>query len=425
MKNAAIKDILKTMIKKLLALGLFFVFLFSFKFQVLANEEVNLYFFWGENCPHCAKEKVFLEELTERYPSLTVYSLEITENRGNGLLLQKTGEVLVADTRGIPFTVIGDQYLAGFLSEKTTGRQIETAIDNLLEKGDPDIVGRIVVQDQSVAGLSLENLEKLENPKTRPGSKNLFSPPETVRLPVFGNLKLKALSLPVLTIVLGFLDGFNPCAMWVLLFLISLLLGMKDKSKMWALGIAFIVTSAAVYFLFMAAWLNLFLFLGLIVWVRLLIGLVALAGGSCYLRDFWINKDGACKVIGREKREKWFERMRRITRQPNFVLAMLGIIVLAFAVNLVELICSAGLPAVYTKTLTLSQLPVWQYYAYLLLYIFIFLLDDLFIFIAAMLTLQAVGIQSKYARYSYLIGGVLMVLIGTVMIFKPGVLMLG
>jgi len=396
------------MLKKILLL--LFVFLF-FTFNprpVLAEEVMRGHLFYGRGCPHCAEIDAFLMGLEEKYDFLEIKKYEIYYNPENAQLLQEVATKLKVDGSGVPILIIGEKSIIGYLSDETTGREIEEIVlDYHRQVNCPDLVDDILCQKESLSN-------------AQPQDQNVV-----VSLPLIGKIDARSLSLPMLTVVLGFLDGFNPCAMWILLFLISLLLGMKDKRKMWVLGITFIVTSAAVYFLFMAAWLNLFLFLGVVGWVRLLIGLVALGSGAYYLRDFWINKDGACQVIGREKREKWFERMRSITKQPNFVLAMLGIIALAFAVNLVELICSAGLPAIYTKTLTLSQLPVWQYYAYLLLYIFIFLLDDLFVFIGAMLALQAVGIQGKYARYSHLVGGVLMVLIGILMIFKPEVLMLG
>lgn len=224
---------------------------------------------------------------------------------------------------------------------------------------------------------------------------------------------------------MGALDGFNPCAMWTLLFLISLLLGMKDKKRMWILGATFIVASASVYFMFMAAWLNLILFLGLVIWVRIIIGLIAMIGGGYSLKEFIFNKNSGCKITGNEKRQKVFDKMRLAIQQNSLWLALGGIILLAFAVNLVELICSAGLPAVYTQILALNQMNNWQYYLYILLYILFFMIDDLLLFFVAMFTLQMTGITTKYARFSRLIGGLIMLAIGLMLIFKPGWLMFG
>ena len=194
---------------------------------------------------------------------------------------------------------------------------------------------------------------------------------------------------------------------------------------MWALGIAFIASSAFIYFLFLSAWLNLFLFLGFVVWVRVLIGLAALVAGGYYLKYYLVNKQGSCSIMGDAKRRKIFEKIRSIIQKRWFILALGGIILLAAAVNLVELICSAGLPAIYTKILSLSNLPAWQYYLYLLFYILIFMLDDLLVFFTAMITFRVTGIGGKYSRFSHLIGGILMLAIGLLLLFKPEWLMFG
>ncbi len=248
--------------------------------------------------------------------------------------------------------------------------------------------------------------------------------PETIVFPLIGELVIKELSLPTLTFVIALLDGFNPCAMWVLLFLISLLLGMENRLKMIILGTVFILTSGLVYFLFLSAWLNLFLFLGFVFWIRVVIGAFAVGVGFYYLRDFYLHKTG-CKVVGGEKRKKIFGRLREIVQSKYFLLAVVGIILLAFAVNLVELVCSAGLPAIYTQVLALTPMPRWQYYLYLVFYVVIFMIDDIAVFLIAMTTLHAVGVESKYARFAHLIGGLGMLIIGVLMLFKPELLMFG
>lgn len=373
---------------------------------IQAEENIIIHFFWASGCPHCAEEKTFLKILREKYSRLTIKDYEITYSRRNLELLQKVGAELQADVSGVPFTVIGKEYFTGYLSDETTGKEIEKAVKCAIENGCEDLV----------AGLSPE-----EN--TQQPAHQVKGIPETLKVPILGELRVKNLSLPLLTFIIALLDGFNPCAMWTLLFLISLLLGMKDRKRMWVLGIAFIVSSAFVYFLFLSAWLNLFLFLGFVVWVRILIGLAALAAGGYNLRDYLVNEKGGCNVMGDEKRQKMFEKIRVITQKRQFIFALGGMVLLAIAVNMVELICSAGLPAIYTKILSLSNLPTWQYYLYLLFYILIFMLDDLFVFFTAMITLQAVGIQSKYSRYSHLVGGVLMLFIGFLLLFKPEWLM--
>ncbi|HUV46997.1 MAG TPA: hypothetical protein VMW29_02575 [Candidatus Bathyarchaeia archaeon] len=393
------------MIKKLF-LSLFSLVLFLLLALPAFGQEnkINLYFFWSQSCPHCAREKIFLEKLDRKYPQLNIVNLEISQAESIELW-KEAGTKLGIGIGPTPLTIIGNHHFVGFLDEKTTGEQIEKAVKDVFKNGCTDIFQK-----------EPEIKECLET------EKNI---PETIKLPILGEVRTKNISLPLLTLVLGLLDGFNPCAMWTLLFLISLLLGMENRKKMWILGSAFIVTSAAVYYLFMAAWLNFFLFAGIILWIRILIGLVALAAGGFNIREYFKDKEGGCKVVQNEKRKKTFEKLRAVTQQPNFFIGLAGIILLAFAVNLVELICSAGLPAVYTQVLSLNKLPLWKYYSYLLGYIFFYMFDDLVVFFIAMVTLKAFGIESKYARFSRLFGGVVMLLIGILLIFKHEWLMFG
>lgn len=402
------------MIKKaLFALLLAGIFLFSVP-PVFAGQ-ATVYFFWSATCPHCAKEKVFLEKLDRKYEDITVKKYEISTSRTNAELFEAVGALLNADVSGVPFTVVGSTYVRGYFDDDTTGRAIEEAALAAVTSGGPDVV----------AGLLDTDTDSTPAPAPARATSGSAVLPETIRIPVVGNVRLQDLSLPVLTVVVALLDGFNPCAMWTLLFLISLLLGMKDRMRMWILGSAFIFTSGLIYFVFLSAWLNVFLFLGFVSRVRIIIGFVAVAAGVYYLRDYITNKEGACAVIGTTKRQRVFERLREVALLPNMLIALSGIILLAIAVNMVELVCSAGLPAIYTSILSLAKLPAWQYYLYLAAYIIIFMLDDLFVFAAAMLTLKAVGLESKYARASHLIGGILMFILGLLLLFRPELLMFG
>jgi len=373
-----------------------------------SGEEVNVYFFWAHGCPHCSNQKPFLEKLERKYSNLKVRSFEVTGNKESVDLLKKVGEKLNVGVSGVPFTVVGSHYFVGWHDERTTGASIEEAVRCALQNGCMDIVGALTTSITSVQ---------------KPYEKG--SAPEKIKLPILGEIETKKFSLPILTILIAGLDGFNPCAMWVLLFLITLLLGMKDKKKMWILGIAFIASSAFAYFLFMSAWLNLFLFLGFISWIRIVVGFAALCAGGYNLKEYFTNKAGVCKVTGDEKKQKIFEKLKIIIQKKQFWIALGGIIILAFAVNLIELICSTGLPVIYIQILTITQLVKWQYYFYLLLYIFVFMLDDLFVFFVAMTTLRMTGVTSKYTHISRLVGGIIMLIMGILLIFRPEWLMFG
>lgn len=418
----------------LLGLALFLFLGFNAPINLEASNKVEAYLFYGIGCPHCAKEIEFFFSIKDKYPDLTVYTYEVYYNQKNALLLQEVARNLNVDGGGVPFTVIGDESFVGF-GEQSSPKELEARINECLVNKCPNETGLIlgleeefiieenpiteeVIDKEGVQALTEEGEVDQLKENNEPKSK-------IMKLPFLGETDIHKLSLPILAVLMGVLDGFNPCALWVLLFLISLLLGMENKKRMWVLGVTFIVASASVYFIFMAAWLNLVLFLGLIIWVRLFIAMLALFGGSYSISKFFKNKAGTCEVTGGERKQKIFEKLKNIVKKNNLWVALGGMILLAFAVNLVELICSVGLPAVFTQVLAMNNLSTVNYYLYILLYILFFMIDDLIVFFVAMFTLKMTGITNKYARYSHLIGGAVMILIGILLIFKPEWLMFG
>ena len=415
-----------SMIRKLFTVIIISLALFFSGSSFAQQSDVNVYVFWSDGCPHCREEEAFLVDLVKEKPNVKVKSYEVSKSFSNSVLFSDIGKYLDADTRGVPFTVIGSNHYAGFGSAETTGKVFIELIESVESGEDYDILEKFFKEregenvEESVKDDDSGNDEKDNNDQKEP---NLI--PDELNLPLVGNINPKTLSLPVLTVVIAVVDGFNPCAMWVLLFLISLLLGFKDRKRMWILGLTFIAASAFVYFLFMAAWLNFFLFFGFIVWVRILVGLVALYFGYRNIKSYFDDKAGGCEVTKDEKRIKTLQKIKDITQKENLVPALAGIILLAFAINLIEAVCSAGLPAIYTQILTMNDLSTTQYYLHIIFYQIIFMLDDMTVFVIAMVTLNSIGIESKYARWSKVIGGVIMLLIGLLLILKPELLLFG
>lgn len=407
---------------------LFFFLFFGSALPALAKNNVNLYFFYGDGCPHCAKEEKFLDQLESENSNIKITRYEVWNNRDNAQLLARIGKELGIDISGVPLLIVGDQAVPGYYSAETTGKKIKGLVSNYVEYGCEDVVASFVGNDPQscVHGCDTGDTECVHDCGCSADTVTIqTNVADTVNVPFFGEVNVKNFSLPVLTFVIAAADGFNPCAMWVLLFLISLLLGMENRKRMWILGSSFIVASGAVYFLFLAAWLNLFLYIGFVLWIRLSIALVALVSGGLHLREAWRNRDGGCHVVNTDKRKRIFSKLRSYVAENSIWLALLGIIMLAAAVNLVELVCSAGLPAVYTQILAMSDLPAWQYYGYLVFYIIIFMLDDLLIFLIAMTTLQMKAVGASYSKWSGWVGGIVMLIIGILLLFKPGWLMFG
>ncbi len=412
---------------KFLKISLIAVLFFIAK-PTFAAEPIQLYLFYGDGCPHCAKEEKFLNKLKEENKNIEVNMYEVWRNRENAKILSDISEKMNFNVSVVPVLIIGDEVIPGYYNDETTGEKIKALINEYTETGCTDKVSEVMgwtkVEETCMHGCHEKGQECMHDCGCSADNIKTTTMPEDINLPLFGKVDIASLSLPFLTVIIAAIDGFNPCAMWVLLFLINLLLGMEDHKKMWIFGSAFILASGAVYFLFLSAWLNLFIFLGLVFWIRVIIGMVAVGSGVYHLREYKKNKEGTCKVTANEKRKAVFSRLKELVLQKNFLVGLVGIILLAGAVNLVELVCSAGLPAVYTQVLALSDIATWKYYSYLILYIFIFMLDDMIIFAIAMFTLQLrVGSSVKYVRMSNLIGGIIMLILGLLLIFKPGWIM--
>ncbi len=394
------------------------VFLFAFLVPITLNaqeKEVTLYLFHGDGCPHCAEEIKYLDSIYNDYEELKVVKYEVWYNEQNADLLTKVEEAFEIKRSGVPTTVIGDTVIKGYGTG--TDLRIKDAIEYYIENDYIDQVERIK-NGTFVKEEKKDDFDKQEKKKDEEVS---------IKLPIFGKVNLKNVSLGTAAGVIGLVDGFNPCAMWILLFLLSVLIGMKDRKRMWIIGLTFLITSALVYMLIMLSWLQIAVKMTTVIWIRNLIAVVALVGAGINLRSFINsirskNQDG-CEVVDDKKRKTIFKRIRKFTSEKSLIIALIGVIGLAISVNLVELACSAGLPLVFTELLVLNKVNSFMRFTYTLLYILFFLLDDLVVFFIAMFTMKITGISTKYNKYSHLIGGIIMLIVGTLLIFKPEWLM--
>lgn len=263
-------------------------------------------------------------------------------------------------------------------------------------------------------------IDLFENNKLNSSEKNNYK--KTLKIPFFGEVNLFDLSLPALTILMGLADGFNPCAMWVLVYLLSITITLGDKKKIWFLVGSFVASSGILYYLFMTAWLNAFLFLGYIRILNLLIGVFALYFGINTLHDFIKNKGQiVCKLENNETRNKSMNKIKNIVNAKLSTFAIASIVFLAFVVNSIEFVCSAALPATYTYILTQAKLSSFSYYMYLLLYDIMFMLDDIVVFGCAVFAMNRY-IGTKYEKYSAVVGGSIMIIIGIFIVFFPNLL---
>ncbi len=361
----------------------------------IVPSKAGIAFFFHPQCSHCREQKAFIPSLQAKYPevSWTFHDTSIPENIGL-LTASLTARGLPSTNIGVPMTFIGDAVIDGFESAETTGLEIEQAIRALLTNA----------------------------PALLPEGKRTIRGQPQLTVPLLGTLHLTDYSLTALAILLGLVDGFNPCAMWVLVYLISLIVSLNDRRKIWLLVGTFVASSGILYFLFMTAWLNVFLFLGYLRPLTLIIGLGAMGAGILNTREYIQTKEQpACTVGDPVSRQKTRGRIEQIVQTPLTFFSVFGIIALAFIVNSIEFACSAALPAIFTHTLSLQNLPRFEYYGYLLLYDFFFMLDDLIIFSLAVLALDT-SLGQRYAGHCRIIGSLVLIGLGGMMAFQPEIL---
>lgn len=371
--------------------------------SVKADNIVNIHFFHSIYCGHCDDMEAYLDELELEYDNINVISYVVEEIDNYNLFLEVI-DVFDQDAK-VPTVIIGGINFLGFNQQNQ--EDIEKTIIRYSNNDYVDIVDKIINGEE----ILITDFDTLER--------------DTITLPIIGEVKIENLSLSIAAVVLGFVDGFNPCAMWVLIFLISMLINMKNKKRMWIIGITFLVTSALVYFLIMVSWLQIAISITGITWLRIIIGLVAIGFGSYNLEKYFKNrnKEVGCEVTDQKQKNKIIERIKGIVKKQNLLIALLGVVALAVTVNMIELACSAGLPLLFTQILAYNDLATGTYFLYIGIYILFFLIDDLVIFAIAMITMQVTGISNKYSNLSTIIGGIIMFLIGFLLIFFPNIVM--
>ena len=242
---------------------------------------------------------------------------------------------------------------------------------------------------------------------------------DTIDLPVFGRLSASAIGMPLFTILIGLVDGFNPCAMWVLVFLLSILVNLRDRRRIFMVAGTFVVISGLAYYAFMAAWLNVFLLVGFIRPIQVLLGLTAIAVGAIHIKDYFAFKRGISLSIPESAKPTIYARVRSIVTAEHPWGALIGAVTLAVLVNIVELLCTAGLPALYSEILTMQQFPAWKNYAYLGLYILAYMFDDSLMVLGVTLTLGKRKMKENEGRLLKLISGIVIFALGAVMLFRP------
>ena len=359
--------------------------------------QIHLYFFWSQGCPHCARARPFVESLAGRTPWLNLHSLSLNNNKRHIAQYLAMADSVGEEPGGVPAFVFCGTMLVGYDDDATTGDFLESKLNECR---------RYLLESNNLASPKM-----LQGPAPAP-----------LNIPVFGEIDAQALSLPMLTLVLAGLDSFNPCAFFVLLFLLSLLVHARSRARMLAIGGIFVFTSGLIYFLFMTAWLNLFLVIGQIQWITMIAGIVAVAIATFNIKDYFWFKQGVSLTIPNHAKPRLYERVRSLLRAEKSYLVVLGTLVLAVAANSYELLCTAGFPMVFTRALTLQELPTAAYYGYLVFYNLIYVVPLFIIVVIFVISLGSRKLTESEGRVLKLLSGTMMLELGVILITSPDAL---
>lgn len=348
------------------------------KESVTADADENvLEVFVRDGCPHCAKAKKFLTEFRSERPWLIVNYRSVDHDPVARDALLHYSRAAGIWPPGVPTFYFNGQLLVGFDSPEHTGSLLKTLVEQ--------------------AAIN----------------------PARVETSLFGVLSVSSLGLPLFTLALGLLDGFNPCAMWVLLFLLSLLVHLQDRKRMALIAGTFVLVSGAIYFAFMAAWLNVFLLIGISTALHWMLGSLALAVGGINIKDFFIWKQGFSLSIPNSAKPGLYARIRAILIANKLLPSLIATAILAVVVNFIELLCTTGFPAIYTAILAQQDLSPISHYAYLGLYILGYVADDALMVAAAVIALSSYKLTEQTGRWLKLISGIVMLGLGGTVLLYP------
>lgn len=379
------------------------------------DKKTVVYLFRGKGCPHCEEEVRFLAELKRDHPTLEIRDYEVWYNRENARLMAAMLRAHGVNSSGVPVTFVDDRLFSGFTPQ--TGNLIATVIEKcmLLSCRDP---GEGIIKTGQAGPSGTPPPFAAVSTAAAGGAETGAA----VTIPLLGDLDARNVSLPMLTLVIAGMDSFNPCAFFVLLSLLGLLVHAQSRKKMLLIGGIFVLFSGLIYFLFMAAWLNLFLVMGHVALITTAAGVVSVVIAAINIKDFFLFRRGISLSIPDSAKPKLFDRMRRLLRSTSLLSILIGATVLAVVANFYELLCTAGFPMVFTRILTLNKLSPTTYYLYLLLYNIIYVIPLATIVLGFTVTLGKRQLSEWQGRFLKLVSGTMMLGLGAVLLINPALM---
>ena len=366
-----------------------------------AADPERIELFVREGCPHCGQAEAFVAQLGRERPGLTIVVRDVTKDEGALARLQELVRSAGAGAARVPAAYVNGQLILGYSTEASTDKLIRSAL-----------AGSRVASSTPGDSSSCEAEDSLScGPGA--GAAAAAPPAEDFSVTLFGRtVTLDDVGLPAFTLAMGLLDGFNPCSMWVLLLIISMLAPLNDRKRMLAIAGTFVLVEGISYFVMMAAWLNLFLLIGLSRASQIAIAVIAIVAGLINVKDFFAFGRGITLSIPDSAKPRIYSRMRGILHAPTYTAAIAGTVVLGLLVQVVEFMCTSGFPALFTRILTLRQLDTASYYGYLLLYNAAYMVDDIIVLSIGVTLLSRHRLNKKEGRMLKLLAGVVMIGLG-------------
>lgn len=401
-------------------------------------EPVTVYFFWGDGCPHCAAAKPFLADLAARYPSVVIRDYEVWKHPDHReTFLQMTAKYGFEPT-AVPTIFVGDRYWIGY-AEEPYAREIEEAVAACVGIGGCPDAGAGVVEPLPTAALQpgaplLGSVAQAAAPAPAQNAAGAaegaaqsavpMAPASSVlTLPLIGAVDLGAQSLILSTALIAFIDGFNPCSLWVLSMLLALTIHTGSRRKVFIIGAVFLTVTSLVYVLFIAGLFTMFTVLDWVPWIQVVVALVALFFAAINIKDYFWYKEGVSLTIADDKKPGLYRSMRRVLNAGDSMPALIGAaVVMSAGASLVEFSCTAGFPMLWTNLLVAQGATAATFALLLVLYMIIYQIDEIIIFTGAVIGLRASKLEEKQGRILKLIGGMLMLVLALVMLVNPALM---
>jgi thiol-disulfide isomerase/thioredoxin len=365
---------------------------------------VTLVLFWGDGCPKCKAERALLAELTERYPRLRVRQYEVWNDADNRAYFERYAEQRGVSAQAVPTTFVGERVWVGFTDE--VGADIQRTVRAALAGREPTGQG---------AGGGTCKVDEGASCKVRPEG----GVDSTVNVPGIGDVDLGGRSLVLSTLVIGALDGINPCSLWVISILLAMVLRTGSRRRVLAVGSMFLFVTAGLYALYIGGVYTALAYVAVLGWIQLVVAAVAGGFGAVNVKDYFWPKRGVSMSIPESGKPGIYRRIRTVAASGSLPMALGATVVLAAGVSLLETPCTAGFPVLWASLLSANDVGFAQAAGLFVLYMVPFLADELLVFGAAVLTMRAAKLQEKHGRVLKLLGGTVMLTLAVVMLVDP------